>query len=136
MSILPAIRRKTMHGFRTVFTSLLLVLYIASTFQIEVLHKFFHSHDHLVSHAEAQEEDPCHRAIYHHDLEKGCGHHSHILVTNKCDLCDLIFHTDQILLSNFESPSIDFFAIDFVFNSPDITCSGQSIDSSRAPPVV
>jgi hypothetical protein len=136
MSLLAAIRRKAIHGFRTAFAVLLLAFFVVGNSQRETIHQFFHSHDHLVSHTEAQEKDPCHREIYHHDKEKGCGHHSHIVVTDECDLCDLIFHTDQILLSDFERSSVEFLAVDFVFSLPDFVGTGQSIDSSRAPPAI
>jgi hypothetical protein len=136
MSILAAIRngRNTAHSLRTSLAVLLLILYVAGTSGIERLHQFFHSHDHLVAHSEIQEKDPCHRSIYHNEKDKGCGHHSHLIVTDKCELCDLIFHTDQILLSTNESPALQFFTIDSGFCTSDVPISGQLIHSSRAPP--
>lgn len=137
MSFMAAIRRRnTGQGLRILVAVLLLTLYFAGTSGIEVLHQFFHSHNHLVAHSEAQENDPCHRSIYHQETDKGCGHHSHLIIRDKCELCDLIFHTDQILLSTHESPALQFFAVDFGFYAPDIPVTGQSIHSSRAPPEV
>jgi hypothetical protein len=136
MSLLAAIRGKAIQDFRTVFAVFLLTSYIIGTSQLETLHQFLHSHDHLVSHTQAQEKDPCHREIYHHDNEKGCGHHSHIAVTNKCELCDLIFHTDLIFLARSESQSILFFPVDFVPVLPDVVSLSQSILSLRAPPAI
>jgi hypothetical protein len=137
MSFLAAIRGKNVaHGLRTSLAVLLLTLYAAGTSGIEGLHQLFHSHDHSVAHSETQEQDPCHRSIYHHVTDKRCGHHSHLIVRDKCELCDVLFCTDQILLSTHESPALLFFAVDFVFCEPDVPVSRQLIHSSRAPPEV
>jgi hypothetical protein len=137
MTFLAAIRRRNAAlGLRTLLSVLLLILYVAGTSGIEGLHQFFHSHDHSVTHSEAQEQDPCHRSIYHDVADKGCGHHSHLIVRDKCELCDLLFHTDQILLSTYESPALGFFAVDSIFRESDVPVSGQLIHSSRAPPEV
>jgi hypothetical protein len=136
MSLLAAIRGRKAHGLKALPYILLLTFYVAGTANFEWLHEFLHSHDHLVSHSEVQEKDPCHRAIYHHEAEKGCGHDSHIVVTEKCELCDSIFHSDQILLSKPESRFLQFSSLDFVLCSPEPVSIGLSILSSRAPPAV
>jgi hypothetical protein len=136
MSTLAAIRRsKAAHGLRTVFSILLLVFYVAGASQMEALHLLFHTHS-QISHSEEQEKDPCHLSVYHLEVEKGCGHHAHIVVTDKCELCDVICYTDSILLSAHESQAPEFFTIDFVLASVDIVDVGQTIVSSRAPPAV
>jgi hypothetical protein len=135
MAFMAAIRiRYAGHGLRTLLAVLLLTFYVAGTSGIEGLHHFFHSHNHLVAHSEAQESDPCHRSIYHHQADKGCGHHSHLIVRDKCELCDLLFHTDEILLSSHERAALQFFAVNFGFYTPDVLVTGQLIHSSRAPP--
>jgi hypothetical protein len=134
--LLPAIGKGMTHGIKPVLYIFLLTFYVAGTSQFEVFHELFHSHKNLISHSEEEEKDPCHRATYHRDTQLKCDHHSHIVVTDKCELCDLIFHTDQILFSGFSSPPIKFLTVDFVCNSSGIVDTGQSINSSRAPPVV
>lgn len=136
MAIAAAIRRKTLHGFTIAVSFLLIVLHAVGPSQLKGLHQVLHSHDHLVSHSEAEEKDPCHNAIYHQDTQKECGHHSHIVVKDNCGLCDLISHTDQILFLSVGSSSVHFFTVDFVICSPDISESRQSGLSSRAPPTV
>jgi hypothetical protein len=136
MFSMAAIRGKKASGVRASLFVLLLTFYVAGTSNFELLHGFFHSHDHSDPHSEVREEDPCHRAIYHNDVEKGCGHHSHIVVTDKCESCDLIFHTDQILLSHFESQPPPSAPVKFVFCSSDTGSTRQSLLSSRAPPAV
>ena len=135
MSTPEAIRKRKAPGLRTVFSILLLAFYVAGAVQIEALHLLFHTNNQQISHSEAQENDPCHRSVYHQEAEKGCGHHSHIVVTGKCELCDIIAHTDSILLSTFESQAHQFLTVDFVFASPEVVFAGQTILSSRAPPV-
>ena len=135
MSLLPAKNSGVVHGLKAALYIFLLMFYVVGTCQLEALHQFFHSHNNLISHSEEEEKDACHRAVYHPETEKKCDH-SHIVVADKCELCDLIFYTDQVLLSSLSSPSIKFFVVDFVFNSSDIIGTGQSIDSSRAPPEV
>lgn len=120
----------------TVLCIILLTFYLAGASQFQGLHQLFHWHDHSVSHSELQEQDPCHRAIYHDDQEKGCGHHSHIVVTDKCELCDLTSPEDQIILSSAENKTIQFFSIDQTFGPSKVTGIRQTIDSSRAPPVI
>jgi hypothetical protein len=136
MSLLSAIRRGIACGLKVVLCIFLLTFYIAGTSQLETLHQFFHSHDHLTSHSEAQEKNPCHREIFHHDIEKGCGHGSHIVVRDKCELCDVTFHIDQIFLARSGAQSIIFFSVDFVDSSPDAVGLSQSNLSSRAPPAI
>jgi hypothetical protein len=136
MALLAAIRGRKLRGLTLPLCTLLLAFYVTGPSQFELLHKLIHTHDHSVSHTATQEEDPCHRAIYHNDIEKGCSHHSHIVVTDKCELCDLISHTDQILLSISESVHSQFFSVDFNFCSPEVLSIGQSILPSRAPPAI
>jgi hypothetical protein len=137
MSLQAAITgRRTAQRLKSLLSVLLLAFYVAGTSQTEVLHQFFDSHDHLVSHSAEQEKDPCHRSVYHLDMETGCGHHSHIVTTDKCELCDLIVHSDEILLSTFENSSTPFFTIDFMFCSSNIERNSQSLLSSRAPPTI
>lgn len=136
MSLLAVMRDEKARGLKALFYILLLTFYVAGPSGFELLHELSHSHRHLVSHSEPQEKDPCHRAIYHHDVEKGCGHNSHIVVTDKCELCDMIFHTDQIVLSNSESTARQFISTEFAFCSTEFVSTGQSILPSRAPPTI
>jgi hypothetical protein len=71
--------RRVQRSTVKVFTFLLLVLFAAGTSNLELLHSFAHSHDAAVTHSSEQESDPCHRAIYHSDIEQGCHHDSHLI---------------------------------------------------------
>lgn len=136
MALSSAIRKRSRHGLNTMLGIFLLTTYIVGTSQSESFHKLFHSGDHQISHTQLQEKDPCHRVIYHDDTDKGCDHRSHIATADKCDLCHVIHHTDQIPLSNPDSEPIQFSSTTFIFYSATIPGAGQSLRSSRAPPVV
>jgi hypothetical protein len=136
MLITSAIRKRKTNGFAATLTFLLIAFCIAGNAQLEALHQFLHSHHHGTSHSQTDEQDACHRTIYHQDVEDGCGHQSHIVVTEKCALCDLISHPHQIFLSEGCTLTIDFVTIDFPICVSDEQGSVQLIRSPRAPPSV
>jgi hypothetical protein len=113
----------------------MLVFFVIGNLQVESLHQFLHSHQHTVSHTEVQESDPCHRSLYHNDQKRGCGHQSHLIVSDKCELCDLITHSDAIVLSSPDSISNNYFTTEPVICSASVLSIGQSNLPSRAPPV-
>lgn len=115
---------------------LLLSVYIAGTSQLELLHLFVHSNDFVVAHSDEQEKDPCHRLLYHNDIEQGCDNHAHLTVSDKCQMCDLVNHGDQNLLSVITFPDADFPQDHFVFHKSDLDCYWAVISSSRAPPAL
>lgn len=121
---------------RGFFICLLLALYLCGTSGFEILHHIIHLHEHAVEHTEQAEEDPCHRALYHQDKENGCEHRSHIVVADKCDLCDVIAPVDALSLSLFS------FTSDFLFPEKNtfgryIIHTGANLHlPSRAPPAV
>jgi hypothetical protein len=134
MLTIAGIRKKKGNGFAAILILLLIAFCAAGNAQLEALHQFLHSHHHGTSHSQTQEQDACHRTIYHQDVENGCGHQSHIVVTDKCALCDLISHPDQIFLSEGGTLTSDFIAIDFPICVSDAQSSVQLIRSPRAPP--
>jgi hypothetical protein len=137
MSLLAAIRKGKMRGLKPVLSILLLTFYITGNAHFESLHQLLHHHRGLaVSHTASEEKDPCHRSIYHDDATNGCGHKSHIIVSHKCDLCDSIFHHDQIAgFLDLPIASDDPAIVDS--SLPARTASTPSlILPSRAPPVI
>ena len=118
-----------------VLTLFFVVLYVAGTTHIEWVHSFVHEHANGVLHSSEEEKDPCHRSIYHSDVEHGCHHDSHLIVSDKCKMCDLIFHRDYVF-----SPSAFFLKEEF--STQHFTAYKESIErywavisSSRAPPI-
>jgi hypothetical protein len=135
MNLLSTIKKENRYGFRIVIL-VLLFLYAVGISQFDGWHKLFHPHDTLISHSESQEEDSCHRAIFHQDIEKGCEHRTHIVVNNKCDLCDSIFHTDHILLSKLKGSDLSFQSFRFITTPSRIAIRFELILSSRGPPAL
>ena len=117
-----------------VFPFLLLVLYFVGTSHPELLHSFAHSHDAFVVHSEEQEKDPCHRLIYHDDAERGCGHDSHLIVSDRCHMCDLAYHVDHTILSDLAFSTVEFSSAQFDHYKVDLDSYWAVRSSSRAPP--
>ena len=70
--------------------SAFLLLYVISNISFETIHAFQHDDvQEAISHTAVDESDPCHRYLYHHDIEKGCHHKSHVESTKHCPLCQL-----------------------------------------------
>jgi hypothetical protein len=114
---------------------LLIVLYMGATWQVQVFHGFFHDHEEVVSHSEEQEKDPCHRQIYHHEPAACASHDAHLIASDKCQICDLAFHTDQTLLSKAVVAAARFEATYFAHCKISLGSYWAVISSSRAPPI-
>lgn len=111
---------------------LLLLLYIGGNTQLGVLHGLFHKDD-ATNHTSVQEENPCHRSIYH-GQNSGCKHEFHLVKVSTCLLCHTLCSVDQIIFNTTakiaacnEARSFDL--ADQIF--PD---SIDNIFSSRGPP--
>lgn len=128
-------RRLKQRIFQTLMF-VLLVLYVAGSFELEVLHSFVHDHDYAITHSKEQERDPCHRLVYHRDVQRGCDHQSHLIVSHKCHMCDLACHGDQTRADVITEESVKF-ENDFTSPYNDNLDSNWVINtSSRAPPAL
>lgn len=76
----------------------LIAVYLADAFQNSTVHEFVHGES-IELHSEKNEQDACHQAIYHHSNEE-CGHKLHISSSDKCSMCHLVFHSEQVLPVN------------------------------------
>jgi hypothetical protein len=111
---------------------ILLFVYITAISNVARLH----AHEHEIAHMDRQEQDPCHRAMYHQDLQNGCDHDSHLVASSDdCDLCHhLTFHKDQHDVVAIDYVSANFATINVNFNLADIEPANTLVRSSRAPP--
>ena len=75
------------------------LLYVLANVSFEAIHALHHEAT-LTTHTTADELDPCHRNIYHHDDTKGCNHKSHVTSTKHCALCQLQVTHDYDLAKN------------------------------------
>lgn len=115
---------------------LLLLLYLLSSVQVDSIHNFFHRSEQPELHAAANEEDPCHQVIYHHDTNTDCRHKLHIASDDACNLCHLLLHNDHIL---FPNSSCEFIKSNSLVAERLISAQLNEIAvylPSRAPPVV
>lgn len=113
---------------------LLLILYLVGTSHVGFLYAFGHEHDVQISHSYKEEKDPCHRQIYHNDVEAGCDHDVHLTVSDKCDLCDFAVHADKTVLTSAIHLTFKFDQ-DFVgFYKCNLDSYWAVLSSSRAPP--
>lgn len=119
------------------FPLVLLLIYFSGTSHLEVLHSFYHNHDQRVKHSEEQEKNPCHRSIYHFDfdeLAKNCGHNAHLVVADKCTLCDHNVHQDHLLFDLTRISSNDFSSPEFISLSVDADSYSLLNVLARGPP--
>jgi hypothetical protein len=113
---------------------ILLLLYGIGNIPVALIHQFVHAHDAVVAHTIEQEKDPCHLSIYHAYRDGSCHHETHVTKVEKCNLCHLIFHNDQIVLSSSTSQFIQSFCF---INDRVVSALLRDITDqlpSRAPP--
>jgi hypothetical protein len=115
---------------------LLSILYIAGSLQFELLHSFIHRHELVITHSQDQEKDPCHRSVYHNETEEGCEHDAHLIVSTKCQMCDLAFGGDQTTLPHVEFSLGGFSTEYFEFYKLNLESYKAVLSSSRAPPAL
>ena len=121
--------------------ALLLGSYLSAFFINEFHHVFAHDHNHVhESCSEETEKDPCHRFIFHNDLQVDCGHDGHFHTPkHECDLCDVLmpqlevpkFKTFKISTSKIAQPLCVFEEKIIVrFSDPSIFSRGPPVSFS------
>jgi hypothetical protein len=81
---------------RLLGASALLFLYAIGSTQTGYLHQLFHPEEISATHSVAQEQDPCHRSLYH-GVDTGCRHEFHLAKMQSCGFCHTLVHADQIV---------------------------------------
>jgi hypothetical protein len=121
-------------AFKAWTASLLIFFYVFGS-HIQNFHEILHGeHVESITHSPKQEEDPCHRNVFHHE-ENACEHTTHITTFEKCSLCEWSLHSDQWIASNdsnlilHHSSPTNNSVIDFLITDLSIHLC------SRAPPV-
>ena len=82
----------------TTFLAIIMALvYVSGIVLTDFVHPLIHQQHTLVKHTANDEQDPCHRAIYHGEKENNATHHNHLVPVNeKCWLCDIIFNYEHV----------------------------------------
>lgn len=111
----------------------LLAVYLLGAFQSTSIHHFIHGGS-TELHSDKNEGDACHKAIYHHSAEK-CGHKLHISSAERCSMCHLVFHFEQILPEKYFTLVADDNVVAIASHYSLTIDSHTSGLSCRAPPV-
>jgi hypothetical protein len=113
---------------------LLLVLYGAAAFKVDSFHAFFHAQELKELHSAEQENNPCHKSVYHQESQAGCEHKSHITENTKCPLCEYNVTPDQLVeeLANQSKAALSHFKQTIWFDA--VLASAIFSHSSRGPP--
>ena len=128
------IRKTRQRAFKALSAFFLILLYLAGNVETGNFHRLLHQHQ-ADLHSVENENDPCHRKIYHQEVVQDCGHSTHFSEYNKCKLCDVILIKDHL-------PSLSLFLSEVepkavVYNTlpgSDIILFSSS-GSARAPPL-
>jgi hypothetical protein len=113
----------------------LLLLYFAGNVQFETFHDIVHSLEQSLHSAE-QENDPCHRAIYHEVKNDGCDHETHFTEIEQCPLCHVVPVNVQHLEASHSFESVQL-PNEFGIYSPARVAALNVVDvPARAPPAL
>lgn len=113
---------------------LLLLLYFAGNVQFETFHSVVHSLEQSL-HTPDQEEDPCHRAIYHEVEDDGCDHQTHLTSIEQCPLCHVVPISIQLFEASHSFESLELSG-DFGEYAPIHLTALELVNvPARAPPV-
>src|SRR5687767_14297636 len=86
-------------AFKVWSIRLLLFFYVLGS-HIQDFHEILHGENaESIEHSTQQEEDPCHRNVFHHE-ENACEHTTHVTKFEKCSLCEWSLYNDQWIASN------------------------------------
>jgi len=72
------------------FVLLMVLVYLAGAIQFNVIHAALHASALEELHSPENEQEACHKAIYHQAQEGSCHHKTHLVTNDKCSLCHLI----------------------------------------------
>ena len=83
--------RNNISFFKSLSVAALLGIYISALI-FNNLHRYFHhEHHHQEICTVETEKDPCHKRVFHHSLDEGCKHKTHVFSLEKsCKLCDAV----------------------------------------------
>lgn len=129
-------KKSAQDSLKAFFFLFLLISYTVGNIQVEAFHRHFHAQDNIDTHSFQEEKDPCHRTLYHHEKNYGCKHKLHLKKADKCSLCHIFYHSDQI---TFSDSSCEFIQSGFIVAEKFISVQLADIDNnlpSRAPPFI
>lgn len=121
--------------FRALVAALLLIVYTSGSITADLLHHAIHDHRNHELHSPATEADPCHRAIFHNDTEKGCHHKAHLTDVEKCKYSHIVFQAQQLLIREQVAAPTPERAHHFISYYAPLTATSLREPLLRGPPV-
>jgi hypothetical protein len=115
---------------------LLLALYAAAALKVDSIHELVHANEFAELHSVEQENNPCHKSIYHQEAEKGCEHKSHITENTKCPLCEYSSSIDELLPNLVEQSTEASTPALPVLISEGLHFSSTFAHADRGPPTI
>ena len=121
-------------AFRQSVTIVLVLLYGLGSLRIESLHQLVH-HEESVLHSPEQEQNACHRTIFHFNVAAQCSHETHVSSLWKCPFCDLHFTAHDTPETIAAITAARFNEIPFTVISCDRLEGAATHAPARAPPI-
>ena len=90
------IKRRIKNSLRMLGAVALLLLYVIGSAQTGYLHQLLHPQEAAATHSSKQEEDPCHRSMYH-GVDTGCRHEFHLAKKHSCTFVHTLTPSDSAL---------------------------------------
>jgi hypothetical protein len=117
------------------FVLLMVLVYLAGAIQFNVIHAALHATALEELHSPENEQEACHKAIYHQAQEGSCHHKTHLVTNDKCSLCHLIVPVaDPVIIE--QQPEINEHQSRVPLISYSSTCQEFiPLLPARAPPV-
>lgn len=133
--MLSAKNIKNRPGLIRLCLSLLILLYLTGSLQIDSIHRLFHAHESSTIHSEESEKNACHRTVFHQATQNSCDHPTHISELKKCPWCNGYLQVSDLPAGIFESPAF-FPGQDFFTSSVhNFSASDLAAFPIRGPPV-
>jgi hypothetical protein len=118
---------------RQTLSVVVVVLYSLCTSLPGVFHAVVHAHETTVTHSVTQEQDPCHRMLYHGEAA-ACEHDAHLMDADKCSLCDVVCHVEQAIVTDVVALHAPYTPYYFECYTQRLDSYWAVLSSSRAPP--
>lgn len=121
---------------RNAFLLFLAVLYSAGSLQIDSVHRLLHQHGERALHTPEQEQNPCHRVVFHDQPQGSCEHPTHFSESKKCPLCHGAPTQAALkpVIVSFNSPAL--VGVRLMVNESVGNMSDRNLLPARAPPVM
>jgi hypothetical protein len=118
---------------RALSAAFLLSLYVGGNTQVGFIHELLHTEE-ATNHSDIQEQNPCHRSIYHGEAS-GCKHQYHLVKVNTCSFCHMLTPIDEVMFSSTDKDHKYYSARTGTTVHSFLSDSEIELFLSRAPPL-